>query len=236
MPLILPSTPRSPSKFLSFCCSFCSNIAIVFEVSRVVSSRYSRRSFSECSTSYDRQRKRDLLVCTRVRGVRVSRLVGLDIGNYALMSCCVSWVSRPVAKAYAIVVLTILGSGFHVCGSDSALPPTAVEIHPVLFPIRCNSCLLWLSHWEHRNMKCLTVSLATPQGHIFDSAAPIRCRYPSRRAIPVLSWARMLASPRLSLSYSLLAWLPGRAASISLENLPIPSGSFLFCLCLLCLT
>ena len=57
-----------PLHFLSFCCSFWSNITIVFEVSRVVSSRYSRKSFSECSTSYHRQRKRDLLVCTRVRG------------------------------------------------------------------------------------------------------------------------------------------------------------------------
>ena len=81
-------------------------------------------------------------------------------------------------------------------------------------------------------MKCLTVSLAIPQEHIFDSTALIRCKYPFKRAIPVHSWARMLALLRLSPSYRFLVCLPGRAASISLENLPIPSGSFLSCFCL----
>ena len=100
--------------------------------------------------------------------MRISGLVDLDVGNYALTSCSVSWANLPVARAYEIVVLTIFRSGIHVCGSDTALPPNAVERHPTLLPICCNSCLLWLSHLGHRNRKCLTVSLAIPQAHEFD--------------------------------------------------------------------
>ena len=149
------------------------------------------------------------------------------------MSCGVSCVSRPVARAYAIVALTMLRSGFHVCASDADLPPRAVERHPILFPICRSNCLLWLSHLEHRNMKCLTLSLAIPQGHIFDSATPIRCRYPFKRAIPVLNWARIFASFLFNPLYRALVCLPGKAASISLENFPTSSGSLVFCLCLL---
>ena len=98
-----------------------------------------------------------------------------------LISCSVSWFNRSVARAYAIVFLTIFRSGFHVCGSDAALPPRAVERQLFLLPNCCSSCPLWLSHLGHRNMKCLTVSLSVPQEHLFDSTAPIRYRYPFRR-------------------------------------------------------
>jgi hypothetical protein len=75
------------------------------------------------------------------------------------------------------------------------------------------------------------VSFACPHAPWSDSAAPIRCRYPLSRAIPVRSCANMLASLRLKASYRVRVCLPGSAVSISLEYLPTPSGSAFFSRC-----
>jgi hypothetical protein len=99
---------------------------------------------------------------------------------------------------------------------------------PFLGSVCSSTCVRYTSHLVHRKRKCLTVSLAWPHSHWSDSAAPIRWRYPLSRAIPVRSYANILASLRLRVSYRVRVCLPGSAVSISFEYLPTPSGSALF--------
>ncbi len=90
-----------------------------------------------------------------------------------------------------------------------------------------NICARCASYIVHLKRKCSTVSLARPQAHISDSAAPIWCRYPFSRVMPVRSCASAFASLLLKASYRALVCLPGSAVSICFENLPMLSGSTL---------
>jgi hypothetical protein len=135
-------------------------------------------------------------------------------------------LSLPVAIAYWTVAWTADMHGFHcVPCSDRALPPRKKDRHPLLVSVCCNSRRRCWSHRLHLNKKCLTVSFALPQAHWSVSEAPIWCKYPLRRDIPVRSWASTFASSRLRLLYRSRVCFPSSAVSSSLMCLPTPFGS-----------
>jgi hypothetical protein len=118
----------------------------------------------------------------------------------------------------------------HCSGSDGAFPPRWKDRLHFLVSACRSICVRWVVHVVHQKRKCLMVSSACPQAHWSDSAAPIRCRYPFSRAIPIRSCASMLASFRLRVLYRMWVCLSGSAVSISVEYLPTPSERA-FCSC-----
>lgn len=131
--------------------------------------------------------------------------------------------------AYLMVVRTASMFGLQLCGSDGAFPPRQYERLPLLLVSVCSDRQLrYVAHSEQLKRKCSTVSLACPQAHRSVSTAPIWCRYPLSRAMPVRSCDSTYASFRPRASYSFRVCRPGTAASIFFRCFPTPSGSVLF--------
>ncbi len=133
--------------------------------------------------------------------------------------------SRPVAIAKRIVARTAFMSGFQSSPSDVVLPPKWKEMLSLCVPGRMSVSARCVAHRVHRRRKCSTVSLACPHAHWAEGTALIRNSEAFSLAMPVLSWASMLASIQERLSYSSRVCLPGSAMSTSFESFPTLSGS-----------
>jgi len=126
-----------------------------------------------------------------------ARLAGDEGAWGGLVGCSGSISSRLVAIAYLIVARTASMFGVHCSRSVGSFPPRLKDRLLLLVSVCCSICVRRVVHVVHRNRKCLTVSFACPQVHWSDSVAPIRCRYPLSRVMPVRSCASIFASLRL---------------------------------------